>query len=164
MVEALPKALVAMGHEVAVLLPRYRGVRPSANAVKTLDLPMGAATRSCTIVDGARPHGVQYFLVDDPAYFDRENLYGSAEADYPDNAERYAEFAYAAVEVAKLYSDFLGVFVLDEKDHRQSAEVQALNWNDLRYILAVSRGRTLAAAARLLGDLAGLARPRGDPI
>lgn len=32
----------------------------------------------------------------------------------------------AAVEVAKLYSDFLGVFVLDEKDHRQSAEVQAL--------------------------------------
>jgi DNA-binding transcriptional LysR family regulator len=26
-----------------------------------------------------------------------------------------------------------------------------MNWNDLRYILAVSRGRTLAAAARLLG-------------
>src|ERR1700680_2608849 len=80
-VEALPKALVAMGHEVAVLLPRYRGVRPSANAVKTLELPMGAATRSCTIVDGARPRGVQYFLVDDPAYFDRENLYGSARGD-----------------------------------------------------------------------------------
>ena len=100
-VEALPKALVAMGHEVAVLLPRYRGVRPGAHAVKTLELPMGAATRSCTIVDGARPHGVQYFLVDDPAYFDRENLYGSAGTDYPDNAERYAEFAYAAVEVAK---------------------------------------------------------------
>jgi DNA-binding transcriptional LysR family regulator len=31
------------------------------------------------------------------------------------------------------------------------AEMQMLNWNDLRYILAVSRGRTLAAAARLLG-------------
>jgi DNA-binding transcriptional LysR family regulator len=26
-----------------------------------------------------------------------------------------------------------------------------MNWNDLRYVLAVSRGRTLAAAARLLG-------------
>ena len=26
-----------------------------------------------------------------------------------------------------------------------------LNWNDLRYVLAISRGRTLAAAARLLG-------------
>jgi DNA-binding transcriptional LysR family regulator len=31
-----------------------------------------------------------------------------------------------------------------------SAEMQTLNWNDLRYILAVSRGKTLAAAARLL--------------
>jgi DNA-binding transcriptional LysR family regulator len=29
--------------------------------------------------------------------------------------------------------------------------MQMMNWNDLRYILAVSRGRTLAAAARLLG-------------
>ena len=29
--------------------------------------------------------------------------------------------------------------------------MQTMNWNDLRYILAVSRGRTLAAAARLLG-------------
>jgi LPPG:FO 2-phospho-L-lactate transferase len=32
----------------------------------------------------------------------------------------------AAVEVAKLYSDFLGVFVLDEQDRKQSAEVQGL--------------------------------------
>lgn len=29
--------------------------------------------------------------------------------------------------------------------------MQTINWNDLRYILAVSRGRTLAAAARLMG-------------
>jgi DNA-binding transcriptional LysR family regulator len=29
--------------------------------------------------------------------------------------------------------------------------MQSMNWNDLRYILAVSRGRPLAAAARLLG-------------
>jgi DNA-binding transcriptional LysR family regulator len=29
--------------------------------------------------------------------------------------------------------------------------MQMLNWNDLRYILAVSRGKTLRAAARLLG-------------
>jgi len=29
--------------------------------------------------------------------------------------------------------------------------MQTLNWNDLRYILAIGRGRTLTAAARLLG-------------
>jgi DNA-binding transcriptional LysR family regulator len=33
----------------------------------------------------------------------------------------------------------------------QPAEMQMLNWNDLRYVLAISRGATLAAAARLLG-------------
>src|SRR5258708_14063738 len=33
----------------------------------------------------------------------------------------------------------------------QPAEMQMLNWNDLRYVLAVSRGGTLRAAARLLG-------------
>jgi DNA-binding transcriptional LysR family regulator len=32
-----------------------------------------------------------------------------------------------------------------------SAKMQTLNWNDLRYVLAISRGKTLAAAARLLG-------------
>src|SRR5215471_17440325 len=32
-----------------------------------------------------------------------------------------------------------------------AAEMQPANWDDLRYVLAVSRGRTLAAAARLLG-------------
>jgi len=31
------------------------------------------------------------------------------------------------------------------------AEMQMLNWNDLRYVLAISRGKTLGAAARLLG-------------
>jgi LPPG:FO 2-phospho-L-lactate transferase len=32
----------------------------------------------------------------------------------------------AAVEVAKLYSDFLGVFVLDEQDRKQSSDVAKL--------------------------------------
>ena len=32
----------------------------------------------------------------------------------------------AAVEVAKLYSDFLGVFVLDQQDRKESAEVEGL--------------------------------------
>src|SRR5262245_65044415 len=33
----------------------------------------------------------------------------------------------------------------------ETAEMQTMNWNDVRYVLAISRGRTLAAAARLLG-------------
>jgi starch synthase len=101
-VEALPKALVAQGHEVAVVLPRYRGTEVTAAVIPSLTIPMGGARlRFPAIADGALLGGVRYFFVDDPAYFDREGLYGSGGKDYPDNAERYAEFCRAAIEISK---------------------------------------------------------------
>ena len=101
-VEALPKALVAHGHEVAVVLPRYRGTKAAAVVIPSLTIPMGGTRlRFPAIADGTLLGGVRYFFVDDPAYFDREGLYGSGGRDYPDNAERYAEFCRAAIEVAK---------------------------------------------------------------
>ena len=101
-VEALPKALAARGHEVAVVLPRYRGTEAAAVVIPSLTIPMGGARlRFPAIADGAMLGGVRYFFVDDPAYFDREGLYGTGGKDYPDNAERYAEFCRAAIEVAK---------------------------------------------------------------
>ena len=100
-VEALPKALVAQGHEVAVVLPRYRGTQAAA-LIPSLTISMGGARlRFPAIADGAALDGVRYFFVDDAAYFDREGLYGSGGKDYPDNAERYAEFCRAAIEIAK---------------------------------------------------------------
>src|SRR5437016_1103814 len=100
-VEALPKALVAQGHDVAVVLPRYRNTQIKNIVIKSLTIPMGTSLRFPRIADGARPGGVQYFFVDDPQYFDREQLYGVGGVDFPDNAERFAEFARAAIEVAK---------------------------------------------------------------
>ncbi|PYT54676.1 MAG: glycogen synthase GlgA [Acidobacteria bacterium] len=101
-VEALPKALVAQGHEVAVVLPRYRGTKASAVVMPSLTIPMGGTRlRFPAIADGAVLNGVRYFFVDDPAYFDRDGLYGGSTGDYPDNAERYAEFCRAAIEVSK---------------------------------------------------------------
>ena len=101
-VEALPKALVAQGHEVAVVLPRYRGTEAAVVVIPSLTVPMGGARlRFPAIADGGVLGGVRYFFVDDPAYFDREGLYGRGGKDFPDNAERYAEFCRAAIEVAK---------------------------------------------------------------
>jgi len=40
-VEALPKALVAQGHEVAVVLPRYRETKATAVVMPSLTIPMG---------------------------------------------------------------------------------------------------------------------------
>ena len=100
-VEALPKALVATGHEVAVVLPRYRGNKASAVVLPSLTIPMGDALRFPAIADGAVVAGVRYYFVDDPEYFDRAQLYAAQGKDYPDNAERFAEFSKAAIEVAK---------------------------------------------------------------
>ncbi len=100
-VEALPKALAALGHDVAVVLPRYRGTRVSTIVVPSLTIPMGDTLRFPAIADGAVLHGVRYFFVDDPEYFDRDALYTSRGKDYPDNGERFALFSKAALEIAK---------------------------------------------------------------
>jgi starch synthase len=101
-VEALPKALVAQGHEVAVVLPRYRETKATAVVMPSLTIPMGESRlRFPAIADGTSLSGVRYYFVDDPAYFDREGLYGGTAGDYPDNAERYAEFCRAAIEISK---------------------------------------------------------------
>ena len=100
-VEALPKALVAQGHEVAVVLPRYRGTSADTPIIPSLTIPLGNRLRFPAIADGTLLDGVRYFFVDDPAYFDRDSLYGTAAGDYPDNAERYSEFCRAAIELSK---------------------------------------------------------------
>src|SRR6266700_2124875 len=82
-VEALPKALVAHGHEVAVVLPRYRGTKATAVVMPSLTIPMGGTRlRFPAIADGAV-------------------LYGGRSGDYPDNPERYAEFCRVAIEISK---------------------------------------------------------------
>ncbi len=100
-VEGLPKALVALGHEVGVVLPRYRGTKVSAIVLPSLTIPMGNRLRFPAVADGTLVAGVRYYFVDDPEYFDREQLYGEQGTDYPDNAERFAEFSRAAIEIAK---------------------------------------------------------------
>src|SRR6266699_2737474 len=101
-VEALPKALVVQGHEVAVGLPRYRGTKATAVVMPSLTIPMGGTRlRFPSIADGTQLNGVRYYFVDDPEYFDRDGLYGGSSGDYPDNGERYTEFCRAAIEVTK---------------------------------------------------------------
>src|SRR3989440_7742005 len=100
-VEALPKALVARGHEVAVVLPRYRGTKTSTIVMPSLTIPLGLRLRFPAVADGTVLNGVRYFFVDDPAYFDRDGIYGTSTGDFSDNAERFSEFSRAAIEIAK---------------------------------------------------------------
>ena len=100
-IEALPRALVALGHDVAVVLPRYRGTNFAGVLIPSLTVAMGGQLHFPAVDDGGMIGGVRYFFVDDAAYFDRAALYGGPGGDYPDNAERYSEFCRVAVEIAK---------------------------------------------------------------
>jgi starch synthase len=100
-IEALPKALVKLGHEVAVFLPRYRDVKSNSVVMQSMTIPQGFRLRFPAVTSGSILRGVRYFFLDDPYYFDRDAVYGDKTGDYPDNAERYTEFSRAAIELAK---------------------------------------------------------------
>jgi len=100
-VEALPRALREMGHDVAVLLPRYHGNRVTSVLVSSVTIALGDRLRFPAIAEGAAVGGVRYFFVSDPEFFDRPYLYGDNSGDYPDNAERFTEFSRVAIEFMK---------------------------------------------------------------
>ncbi len=100
-IEGLPRALRDMGHDVAVLLPRYRGNKAGSPLVSSVTIALGNRLRFPAIVEGKAVNGVRYFFIDDAEYFDRPHLYGDRTGDYPDNAERFAEFSRAAIEFVK---------------------------------------------------------------
>jgi len=100
-IEGLPRALHAMGHEVVVVLPRYHGNKVKSALVSSLTIALGEELRFPAIAEGQAVGGVRHLFLDDPAYFDRPELYGDRNGDYPDNAERFAEFSRAAIECMK---------------------------------------------------------------
>ncbi len=105
-VGALPPELAKLGHNVTVYLPFYARVRRLLKneltyAVRSITIPFEYYNRFVGIVDGGKIAGVQFFFVDCPELFDREELYGSAGNDYPDNAERFALYCRAVLEASK---------------------------------------------------------------
>jgi starch synthase len=99
--DGLPRALAAMGHEVALVLPRYRGIDVPRVALESLTIPVGPRMHFPIIREGHRLHGVRYFFVDAAEFFDRDAIYGEWGGEYVDNAERFTLFSRAVIEIAK---------------------------------------------------------------
>jgi len=108
---ALPAALAERGENVAVVLPAYRENRyPGATreAYRNLWIPIGPGYRvdiqQTTIHQSgqqAADRGVTYYFVQCPALYDRDGIYGSGPADFPDNHLRFSVLSMAAVGVAR---------------------------------------------------------------
>jgi len=84
-VGALPQALAELGHSVSVYLPKYKQTKlPDAKVLlRSVTIPFDDQYRFCSVLDGGKRSGVQFYFIDYPAFFDREALYGTSAGDYP---------------------------------------------------------------------------------
>ena len=103
-VGALPPALAALGHDVSVYLPRYKQTKVTdpKTVLKSVTIPFDDSHRFCSVLDGGKHSGVQFYFIDYPPFFDRDALYGTPTGDYPDNAERFSLYSRAVLEAAKI--------------------------------------------------------------
>ena len=99
-VGALPKALKALGHDVRLIMPRYRQVDPERFHLKTIfeavPVQMGRFNVQVSVREGTIGDSVPVYMIDAPRYFDRENIYG-----YTDDGERFILFCRAALEAVR---------------------------------------------------------------
>jgi len=97
-VGSLPRALARLGHDVDVVMPRYRGVTGGEKSGR-VTVRLGGQVADADV--WVRVAGqVRTIFIDYPPYFDRDFLYGTAGQDYPDNPERFAFLSVAALEWA----------------------------------------------------------------
>jgi starch synthase len=104
--DALPSALRARGHEVSVALPFYRDIKENRAFKKkdtgiTVDVQVGDKTYGAWYLEGQSASGVQLFLVHCDEFFNRAGIYGERGEPYDDNAARFIFFCKAALELAR---------------------------------------------------------------
>ena len=109
---ALPKAIKDLGHEIRIMMPRYRfiGERKfklhDIIRLKEIPIPIGNTSvvgnvKSSFISD--LKEKVQVYFLDNEEYFGRDGIYQSptTKKDYKDNDERFIFFARGVLETLK---------------------------------------------------------------
>ena len=101
---ALPKALKSLGHDVRIILPRYRAVDVKRFQLRKIleHVSVTVGTKSCEVDvwEGALPNaGVPVYFIEHAALFDRDGLYQDHGKDFPDNLERFSCFSQATLAV-----------------------------------------------------------------
>lgn len=95
---ALPIALGRLGHRVALVTPKYRGVQAQGSTT-AITVKLGGAVWETRLIELPLAEGVKAVLVDRPELYDRESIYGAG-GDYPDSPRRFGFLCRAALEYA----------------------------------------------------------------
>jgi len=88
---ALPAALAALGHDVRVLLPAYRGMKVSGELGDGIDLPASGHWPAAQLLPVRADNGVTLLLLACPSLYQRAGgpYVDSGGHDYPDNVLRF---------------------------------------------------------------------------
>ena len=101
---ALPKALRKLGCDVRVILPLYKCVTEKGHKLEKIKSNIShkllGNLPSFDLYESKESGFITYFI-DYKKYFDREELYGTSESDYSDNAYRFSFFSKAALAAIK---------------------------------------------------------------
>jgi len=101
----LPQEIQAMGHEVACFLPKYKKVDasrwPLVLVLDRLQIPVGSEAEPGRVFRYDHPSGMKVYFMDQPEYFSRDELYGTAMGDYPDNDRRFVFFQRGVLEALR---------------------------------------------------------------
>lgn len=104
MVGALAKSLAALGHQVGVVTPLYRGIQKKFPDIRPfdwhLDLPLGDSrvTGGVRVLEPA--DNLTLYFIDQPHFYDRDGLYTGAWP-YEENAARFIFFSKAVANLAR---------------------------------------------------------------
>lgn len=98
---SLPQALVSLGHDVRIAMPRYKKISETMRYVTDFPVQFDWHKETCIIREssiefnsGAAKKKVPVYFVDNYHYFDRDYLYC-----YYDEAERFAFFCRAVLDM-----------------------------------------------------------------
>ena len=100
----LAKALGQLGHDVTLVVPKYRGVPVVPRSVTRRYLALGRRWYDVGFVEHRLSAAVRVVLIECDELYDRDGLYADGEDDHPDNAIRFAVLARAALEYPALAS------------------------------------------------------------
>ena len=102
----LPRELARLGHDVTLVLPAYRCAKQTDLELEDtgIALSIRIATKDvdARLLKTQLPDcDVTVYLVEQDAYFDRDELYSADGADYKDNCERFVFFCRAVMEMIR---------------------------------------------------------------
>ncbi|MDI6785527.1 MAG: glycogen synthase GlgA [bacterium] len=92
--------------DIRVILPKYKGISDRGlKLIGKFKVKIGNEIKEVSIKSKILSN-VPFYFVQNDSFFYRDNLYGTSEGDYPDNAARFSLFSQAVLKLPKLINWF----------------------------------------------------------